>query len=216
MYNRMLEHSIEGIFTFSCAGRKTFLQEDIVKEVEQVGKIAPNVGFFSYSEFFGTNVCHTAMLNFSMVNLCLSESDTLPSMQKEDETAEVTDYLKYGLSNIAVSTSNELMTLNETLQDKIDESVKNIERTNLEHIEAYKKVIENMHNMAWMGSITTGKTIYANPRFIQVSGYSQSEILSKQIDEFYDEKTRLVINEHRKHRVKGKVTTYEGTMISSQ
>ncbi len=83
-----------------------------------------------------------------------------------------------------------------------------------EPVNAYKRVIENMNHMAWMGDIQTGWTIYANLKFIQVVGYTQEEILQKKVDDFYDEATKRAIAEHRVRRASGEVTIYPWIMIA--
>lgn len=214
MQERIMAHPVEGIYSFSCAGRKTFLEADIAKEIESIGHIAPNIWFFTYSEFYWRSTCSFDMLNFSMVNLCISETETTGHALPQIEKSEIKDHLTYALSNIAVSTSNDYLELNDFLQKKVDEKVSEIERANLEHIEAYKRVVENMSHMAWMWDIKTGQTIYANPKFSEISWYGIEEVLQKRIDEFYDQDTRNLIESNRPKRLLWQVTVYTGNLIS--
>jgi len=98
--------------------------------------------------------------------------------------------------------------------DKEDIYIESQINTSKEPVNAYKRVIENMNHMAWMGDIQTGWTIYTNLKFIQVVGYTQEEILQKKVDDFYDEVTKRAIAEHRIRRASGEVTVYPWVMIA--
>jgi len=63
----------EAIFTYSCAGRISFLQSKVVSELEPFNKIAPMAGFFTYGEIFHKEN-KNFLLNDSLTILGLSEN----------------------------------------------------------------------------------------------------------------------------------------------
>jgi len=64
----------EAIFTYSCASRITFLQSQVVVELEPLNDIAPITGFFTYGEIFHHNN-KNSLLNISLTILGLSENN---------------------------------------------------------------------------------------------------------------------------------------------
>jgi serine phosphatase RsbU (regulator of sigma subunit) len=65
----------EAIFTYSCASRITFLQSDVVRELQPLNDIAPIAGFFTYGEIYHQNN-KNSLLNISLTILGLSESSS--------------------------------------------------------------------------------------------------------------------------------------------
>ena len=63
----------EAIFTYSCASRITFLQSDVVRELDPLNNIAPIAGYFTYGEIYH-NDKKNSLLNISLTILGLSES----------------------------------------------------------------------------------------------------------------------------------------------
>jgi len=115
----------EAIFTYSCASRITFLQSDIVTELEPLNKIAPISGFFTYGEIFHKDGKNT-LLNISLTMLGLSEStaDTkIMTVKQNDSTNSEESFFER--KNFAVLDA--LTNLTNTVIGELDESKKEIE-----------------------------------------------------------------------------------------
>ncbi|HHD83459.1 MAG TPA: hypothetical protein ENK93_01145 [Campylobacteraceae bacterium] len=123
-----LQKPIESIFVFASAGRRRFLKELALYEVQPLSQIAPVSGFYGYGEFIA-NEKERLFLNQSFTFLTLSESDTPP--QRDLHFRAFTDphgdlQTLRALSNIAKVSSMELQELNQKLESRIrDEVAKN-------------------------------------------------------------------------------------------
>ena len=115
----------EAIFTYSCASRITFLQSDVVAELEPLNKIAPISGFFTYGEIYHQNGKNT-LLNISLTILGLSESteDTkIVTIKKDDSVNEDKNFFER--KNLEVLDA--LTHLSNAVISELDESKKEIE-----------------------------------------------------------------------------------------
>lgn len=72
-----------------------------------------------------------------------------------------------------------------------------------------------MNECLWVGD-KNHKTLYVNPMFEKLSGYSLKECIGTDCDSFFDEKGKRTIAGHHKLRTKGKSSQYEATMISKE
>ncbi len=116
----------EAIFTYSCASRITFLQSDIVTELEPLNKIAPISGFFTYGEIFHKDDKNT-LLNISLTMLGLSESTTDTKIVTAEQNDSVNDENNFfERKNFAVLDA--LTNLTNTVIGELDESKKEIEK----------------------------------------------------------------------------------------
>ncbi|MDB2563004.1 SpoIIE family protein phosphatase, partial [Sulfurimonas sp.] len=64
----------EAIFTYSCTARISFLQSQVLTELEPLNEIAPIAGFFTYGEIFHQNN-KNSLLNITLTVLGLSENN---------------------------------------------------------------------------------------------------------------------------------------------
>ena len=64
---------IEGMFVYSCGGRKLLLGREVIKELTPLQDISPTAGFFTYGEFYTPKPGHCEVLNVTMTMLALSE-----------------------------------------------------------------------------------------------------------------------------------------------
>ena len=121
----------EAIFTYSCASRITFMQSEVIRELEPLNRIAPIAGFFTYGEIFhrgGKN----HLLNISLTILMLSEKQTKQTVQtvkKESlETKREQNFFKgkhfLVLDALTNLTTQVISELNES-KDEIEKSHKN-------------------------------------------------------------------------------------------
>ena len=78
----------------------------------------------------------------------------------------------------------------------------------------YKKIIEHMNEAVWMGD-QNEQTIYVNPQFCKITGYSLVEVIGKDSYEFWDEESKRIIRDvNLSKRKKGVSSSYEGTMLT--
>lgn len=78
----------------------------------------------------------------------------------------------------------------------------------------YQKLVENMNEAVWMGD-KNERTIYANPKFCQLLGYTIDEIIGKESYIFWDpESAEKVKDVNKKHRKKGRSSSYQGNLIT--
>lgn len=78
----------------------------------------------------------------------------------------------------------------------------------------YKKIIEHMNEAVWMGD-QNERTIYVNPQFCKITGYSLVEVIGKDSYEFWDEESKKIIRDvNLSKRKKGVSSSYEGTMLT--
>lgn len=79
--NGLKSKSIEGIFIYSCAVRRVFMQNSINIETLHLNKIAPTFGLFTYGEFFTTRNS-AELMNVTMTVVGISEGE---QNNKKDE-----------------------------------------------------------------------------------------------------------------------------------
>ena len=89
MIESISKYPAESIYVYSCAARRSFLQESAELETMPLNEIATNVGFFTYGEFHHNNCCNQ-LLNETMTLVMLSESPALANRpvkikQKRDD-----------------------------------------------------------------------------------------------------------------------------------
>ena len=115
---RSLEkRGIEGLFVYSCAGRLSFLQDEVTAELAPMSRVAPSAGFFTYGEYFGTSGKNEFM-NQTMTLLALSESG-IADIDGASRSAEVLEdeanFIegKHAVLLRALSTMSDAMTAEE-------------------------------------------------------------------------------------------------------
>lgn len=78
----------------------------------------------------------------------------------------------------------------------------------------YRQLVEHMNEAVWMGD-KSERTIYANPKFCKIMGYTLKEMMGKESYIFWDkesaERVRHVNNTHRKQGVS---SSYEGNLLT--
>lgn len=78
----------------------------------------------------------------------------------------------------------------------------------------YKNLIENMNEAVWMGD-KDERTVYVNPKFCELMGYSLDQMIGKESYEFWDkESSERVRHINIHHRKKGLSSSYEGNLIT--
>lgn len=78
----------------------------------------------------------------------------------------------------------------------------------------YQKLIEHMDEAVWVGD-ENERTVYANPKFLNLLNYELKEILGKKSYEFWDEESAKKVRGVNKNlRHKGISSSYEGNLQS--
>lgn len=74
-------------------------------------------------------------------------------------------------------------------------------------------IAEAMNEPLWLGD-REHRTIYVNPVYEKLTGYSLEECIGQSADFCFDEESKKIIAEHHKLRKKGVASQYEGTILS--
>lgn len=115
----------EAIYTYSCASRITYMQSDVVMELEPLNKIAPIAGFFTYGEIFHRQ-SQNYLLNISLTILMLAEKQNqqsvchLDSAQKSNQQKNFFDGKHFlvieALTNLTGQVIRELESSNDEIR----------------------------------------------------------------------------------------------------
>lgn len=149
---------IESIFIYSCSARKFFLNERLNDEFELLQKIAPTAGFVTYGEFFKKGQCNK-LLNVSSTFIGLSEDETI----------------KHDIDFSVSTTSNQTRTLN-ALTHLVKQTSIHIEEKNLK-LTQFQDLVKD--STLYSKTDVKGVITDVNDGFIELSGYSESELLGK-------------------------------------
>lgn len=124
--NGLNGQDIESLFIYSCSARKELLKKYVDYEITPYSKVINEVsGFYTYGEFF-----HNNLLNQTLTIIGLSENENKVDLKERFKLDELDineneyDFYKtQGLSHILSVTTNELETLNQNLEKKVEQEV---------------------------------------------------------------------------------------------
>jgi len=78
----------------------------------------------------------------------------------------------------------------------------------------FKRLVENMNEAVWMGD-KNERTVYANPKFCQIMGYTLEEMLGRESYDFWtEESARRVKEVNVTDRHSGVSSSYEGDLLT--
>lgn len=78
----------------------------------------------------------------------------------------------------------------------------------------YKKLVENMNEAVWVWD-EEEKTVYANPKFCNLLGYTLKEIIGKESYIFWDDESKTKVHEENtKKRKKWENSSYEWNLVT--
>lgn len=186
--------SIEGIFIYSCLGRrKAFMSKSINIEIEEHNKIAPMCGFLTHGEFFHGNIktCKNRFLNQTMTVLALSELEIEPIKEEQEPTIINREYKKYlALNNLISKTSSELEDLTLNLEKRVKEEVKKNEEKeillNITQAQAEVGYMLEMIAHQWRQPLSAISTIASTIRLKnELDNLSKDEIMNLSKDILY-------------------------------
>ena len=76
----------------------------------------------------------------------------------------------------------------------------------------YRQLIEHMNEAVWVGD-RKERTVYANPKFCELMGYSLKEMLGRESYAFWDEESaKKVRHVNEQERTRGKSSSFEGKL----
>jgi len=132
LINTLISSPVETIFVYSCMGRRRFMPDIIEKEINPLEDIAPTSGFFTYGEFYHHDEEYQ-LLNQTMTILTISESETKiyskkSILQKDREGDRSISSTVSALAFFVNSTLEKMETLNDSLEDKVHERTKELEK----------------------------------------------------------------------------------------
>ena len=108
IFDEAAPRPIEGMFIYSCAGRKAFLGKALEDEFAPLSLLASQAGFFTYGEFFHTS-SGNELLNITTTLLCLSESTQVTSEKEfKREVPERKSFSMGALTHLIEVTTREL------------------------------------------------------------------------------------------------------------
>ena len=156
----LLKQPAEAIYIYSCIARKTLLGKMLEKEFSPFESLAPTSGFFTYGEFYSTDV-NNALLNCTTTILVLSESSKRVKKGKnldiyKDSTLDKITFK--ALSHFVEQTSLELS-------------------SNIKLLNQYKDVVDASSLVSKTDA--NGFITYVNDSFCRVSGYTREELLGR-------------------------------------
>ena len=134
IYDNVCSNAVESIFIYSCMARKALMGESILVELKPLSNIAPMSGFFTYGEFYSSDVStQRELLNQTMSILSLSEKKEIKPkkefssfLDKKSESSTL-----HALSHLISQTTLELEDINNSLELKVKNEVeKNRQKDN--------------------------------------------------------------------------------------
>jgi len=199
IFNRISKNPSETIFVYSCAARKQFMGDEIESEVLPLQSIAPVTGFFTYGEFFTSNM--KELFNETMTLVSLSESGTIDKTIQKIEPKQTTmnSISMNGLTHLINITSKEIKEQTKTLKEsnKLNQQLK--ERMEKALIGSKTSVLD------WD---FTDNSMYISSSWKEMLGFSDDELSNSTYSWFDrahpDDKKHVLemIRGHQKDRIK--------------
>ena len=181
-FYRLQSKPVESLFVYSCAGRKSFLKDDISKELEKLSTLAPMSGFFTYGEFY-THQYGSSLLKQSMTVLSLSESEVVrQTIEIATVAARRNNLVIEALSHLTNATAKEAEDLNQKLIGHVDQKNRELESSQL----FFQTIFETANEGIWVldkNFITT----QVNMGVCKILGFTQEDIVGKPFKDFIDE-----------------------------
>lgn len=128
--NQVAASEVEGVFVYSCGGRKYVSGDRGRHEIQPLNNIAPNTGFFTYGEFYTSENGSHEVLNNTMTMLLISENNPISVLKDLNEQSEfnfnpITSTLDFSiedmyhsLSHFTKAITSELQELNNQLEER--------------------------------------------------------------------------------------------------
>ena len=150
----------QAIYIFSCIARKRLLGKKLEDEFQNFESIAPSAGFFTYGEYYSTNM-NNALLNCTTTLLILSESKKTAKKKKKLKNKSYQN-----LDDITFSA------LTHFIQQTADEL-----NSNAKLLNQYKNVVDS--SLLVSKTDKNGIITYVNNNFCRISKYKKDELIGK-------------------------------------
>ena len=182
-------------FIYSCMARRRYIPDLIHLEIEPFAKIAPTVGFFTYSEFYHENN-HNELLNQSLSVVALSEQKI--SLNKEicpqinsHNTIDETSYAKtiQSLSNLVQQSNRDY----EEQSKKLEEQIAYSKNLLASHRQFLRYTVHEMNTplSVIMNNIELHEMEFGKSHYLE-----NIEVGLKSIFSLYDDLSYLVKKDH--------------------
>ncbi|WP_372985974.1 EAL domain-containing protein [Marinobacter sp.] len=157
--NRISEQfPIEGVYTYSCTARRSFLASIISAEIATIGSLGPNAGFFTYGEYFHSGA-DCSLLNITTTLVTLSEKGEVSRRAGRELSVSIP----------RVSTLRSLTHLaNATARDLTN---------SVQFLEQYKHALDQTAIVT--RTDPAGRITYVNELFEIISGFPKDEVIGK-------------------------------------
>lgn len=192
--SRLHLNDAQTFFIYSCMARRRYIPDLIHLEIEPFAKIAPSVGFFTYSEFFHENN-HNELLNQSLTIVALSENthqaQTINTFLPEQKLLDETSYAKtiQSLTNLVQQSNRDYEEQSKKLEEQSTYS-KNLLAT---HRKFLRYTVHEMNTplSVIMNNIELHEMEFGKSRYLE-----NIEVGLKSIFSLYDDLSYLVKKDH--------------------
>ena len=187
LYKELSQGHNESIFIYSCMARRRYLEDKAHLDINNFAKITNSAGFFTYGEFYST--AHSnEFLNESLTVLSLSESTQIEKQKELKKQKEISESLlkQKALSNIINTTSEELETLMQHLENKVEEKT----QENIKH----EKYIFEQDKLAQLGEMIANIAHQWRQPLSAISSNASSIILKEKLGLAQSEDTQEIMS----------------------
>lgn len=207
---------VESVFIYSCMARQRFLKEHINIDIDGYCKDIPLSGFFTNGEFFCSGK-KKSFLNQSTTVLMLSENKEFQLSKKivEEKKQNIQEVNEQSviletLAHLINVTSSNVQKLNETLEHRVEDKIKELEKST----KFFQKIFETSNEGIWVVNLKK-ETMMANSALCKMLGFSENELMSKTVYDFVDEIGKKRFDKNIKLMQKGESSNqYELELIN--
>ncbi|WP_078381476.1 bifunctional diguanylate cyclase/phosphodiesterase [Sutcliffiella halmapala] len=193
--DQLQTNPVESILIFNCTARRRYFHHYVQKEIEALEQIAPTFGFFCYGEIDNPAKGKVEYVSFSTIYLALSETNEVKTPPSVTINYDIPDESKaiIVLTQLINASSKDILKLN-----------KNVENSE----QRYRSLFE--HNSDIVFSIDLfGRFLSVNPRFSEIFGFSEKQILKKNALDFLKPKDVERVTNHFYKALQGIEQNYE-------
>ncbi len=193
--NRLNTKDVQTFFIYSCMARRRYIPDLIHLEIAPFSKLAPSVGFFTYSEFYHEND-HNELLNQTLSVVALSEKTTLLEKEIPTSTAHYTLMDETSYAKTIQSLSNLVQQSNRDYEEqskKLEEQIAYSKNLLASHRQFLRYSVHEMNTplSVIMNNIELHEMEFGKSRYLE-----NIEVGLKSIFSLYDDLSYLVKKDH--------------------